>query len=111
MLPRRRPADRVEVARAEALVESSLGEELDGETFDALAAIQAGLRHTQADLAASLDAGRTSREGYLERLNDALETSMEQSRRLLGEDRFQKLFGEAGEHPRELIDRDTFLYQ
>jgi hypothetical protein len=94
-----------------ALVEFSLGEELDRETFDALAAIQAWLKHRQADLAARLVAGTISREAYLDSLNDALETSMEQSRRLLGDARFEKVFGETGEHPRELIDRDRFLHQ
>jgi hypothetical protein len=34
---------------------------------------------------------------------------MEQSRRLLGRERFKSIFGDAGEDPEHLMDRETFL--
>ena len=36
---------------------------------------------------------------------------MERSRSLLGDERFDAIFGEAGKHPDGLADRDTFLAQ
>jgi hypothetical protein len=99
------------LAELAALVEMALGEPLDRSTFDALAAIQAGLWRTRTDLSASLEAGAMTSQTYWARLNSALQSAMDQSRSLLGEKRFQAIFGDAGRHPEGLVHRETFLAQ
>ena len=48
-------------------------------------------------------------EEYLGRLNAILKTMMDQMRAALGDERFNIVFGEAGEHPEGLVDRGTFM--
>jgi hypothetical protein len=97
------------VAEFLALVEATLAYRVDQPTLAKLAAIQANLQHTQAEIASWLDAGEIKPEQYLELLNTLLRSAMEQSRILLGDERFYAVFGEAGKNPEGLVDRATFL--
>jgi hypothetical protein len=104
-------ANGVAVRRTElsALVQAYLGHSLDDQTFDRLAAVQARLHADQAELAALLDAGGITPEEYLYRLNYALQIWKLRSRDVLGRENFNAIFGDVGESPETLIDRDTFL--
>jgi hypothetical protein len=99
------------VRRAElsALIQACLGHSIDQQTFDRLASVQANLQTEQARLAARLDAGLLTPEDYLLGLNHRLRRWRDRSRSILGRENFSAVFGEAGEHPGTLIDRETFL--
>jgi hypothetical protein len=99
------------VAELAALVEMALGHRIEKTTLKSLATIQADLRRTQSQLARWLDTGRVTPDQYLDMLNTTLRAAMEQSRILLGDERFQVIFGEPGKHPEGLVNRATFMEQ
>lgn len=98
-----------QVDELSALVQKSLGRPLDGATLGSLLANQEWLRQRQGELVTAFDAGQLTPEEYLKRLNEALRSTMEFNRYLLGDERFFKIFGEAGVRPEGLVDRQTFL--
>jgi hypothetical protein len=94
-----------------ALVEMALGRPLDAPTFQALAIAQSELWKSQENLETMLQRGDVHPEDYLKRLNSAIEHSMQLSLRVLGRERFDAIFGEAGRHPEDLVDRAIFSSQ
>jgi hypothetical protein len=92
-------------------VEFGLGHPLDLEIFDSLARSQAEVWKTQDELDAQLDAGTLNPNDYFMHFNIQSRIFIERSRSLLGEERCDAIFGEAGRHPDVLGDRDTFLAQ
>jgi hypothetical protein len=92
-----------------ALVLLGLGRELDHPTFNQLANIQLYMRRTQKELRQALDAHQITPEAYLVKTNEALRVAMLISEKLLGKERFDAIFGEAGRHPEGLADRDAFF--
>lgn len=104
--PRKDAIQRQDLAE---LVESSLGGPLDKDTFEGLYVIQKEMRFAQEILVMQFDKKILSSEGYLERFNNLLLTAMTDSRTLLGDERFMKIFGEAGLHPEGMVDRQKFF--
>jgi hypothetical protein len=94
-----------------ALVGLKLGQPLDETAFRALAAAQAEFRGRQHALHAALATGAMEPEDYLAKLDGELALWMKSSAAILGTERFNAIFGEAGAHPEGLIDRETFLAQ
>jgi hypothetical protein len=94
-----------------ALVEMALGHPLDQETFRALSSIQTALWNLRTALTTRLNNGELTPNQYLVQLDASLRSAMEQSRVLLGDERFKMIFGEAGEHPERLINATTFMEQ
>jgi hypothetical protein len=92
-----------------AFAEAALGEPLGERTVCGLSLIQTQLRVRTDEMTALLRNGAMSREKYLEQHNIALRDAMKASEALLGRDRFLEVFGEAGDCPEGLIDRDAFL--
>jgi hypothetical protein len=97
------------VAKLAALAEMALGHPLDQPTLNRLLAIQATLRVEQSKLVDLLDAGELTPDQYLTRLNSEVQRAMGENLKVLGEDRFQAIFGEAGRHPEGLVDRKLFM--
>jgi hypothetical protein len=98
-----------DLAELKALVKLGLGQPLDEATFAKLAASQTELRALQEQLANDLAQQKILPEQYLERLNAAMREAMARNRGLLGENKFKRIFGDAGYEPEKLIDRETFL--
>jgi hypothetical protein len=94
-----------------ALVEMALGHPLDQETFRALFSIQKELWNLRTALTTRLNNGELTPNRYLVQLDVGLRLAMEQSRVLLGDERFKLIFGEAGERPESLINATTFMEQ
>jgi hypothetical protein len=92
-----------------AFAKATLGGDLDDKTAVALAIIQARLRIEADEMVARYDNGELSPEAYLEEHTVALRKAMKASEALLGRRRFLIVFGDAGDHPEGLIDRDKFL--
>jgi hypothetical protein len=92
-----------------ALVEMGIGHPLDPATFNELALIQEDLRKAQYDLIQRLQGGTMSPEGYLDLFNEELKKWASRSLALLGEERFEAIFGKEGHHPETLVDRRIFL--
>jgi hypothetical protein len=90
------------LAELAASVEIGFGRSLDAPMFDALAIVQVELWKTRETLETILRKGDLYPEIYLERLNSAIELSMRQSLRVLGRERFEAIFGEAGRNPETL---------
>jgi hypothetical protein len=101
--------DTVRRAELSALIQACLGHSIDQQTFDRLANAQARFQIEQARLAERLDAGVLTPEDYLLGLNNRLRRWRDRSRSILGRENFSAIFGEAGEHPGTLVDRETFL--
>lgn len=64
-----------------------------------------------ASLVEALDSKRITPEAYFDRFVETMRNSMAGLKTIMGDDRFYKVFGEAGEHPEGMIDRKTFLDQ
>jgi len=92
-----------------ALVKATLGDSIDERTVDALVHTQAAMKRGQAHLVHLLDTHEISPDDYLIRLNALLRMWMEHSEKLLGTERFHIIFGEAGDHPEDLIDVEAFF--
>jgi hypothetical protein len=92
-----------------ALIEDTLGGRLDKDTRRPLQKIQKDFIRPQARLVHNLDMGIVGQEEYLGRLNALLTSMMDRMRAVLGEGRFEIVFGEGGRHPQDLVDRRTFL--
>ena len=99
----------IRVAELSALVEMALGHPLDQETFQALATVQAALWSVRTALTKRLQNGELSPNQFLDQMDSSLRSAMEQSRVLLGDERFEMIFGHAGEHPEGLINATTFM--
>jgi hypothetical protein len=95
------------LAELSALLEMALGHPVDQPTLSALHEIQTELRRAQSELVVRFDSGELTPDRYLKLLNDTLRSTMERSRSLLGDERFQAIFGEAGRYPEGLINRYT----
>lgn len=98
-----------EMAELAALAQRALGQPLDPDTLRALDGVQSRLRQQQAHYVQLFDAGEISAEEYLKWTNVIVALAMRQNREVLGEKRFQAIFGEAGNHPEGLIDHEAFL--
>jgi hypothetical protein len=98
-----------QLAELSAMVEAALGHRMDQETLFSLFAIQTDLQRADAISVARLEAGEITPDQYLDQVNASLRSAMNQSKALLGEQRFHAIFGEAGNHPEGLIDRYTFM--
>jgi hypothetical protein len=92
-----------------ALVQLQLHTPLPAATFLSLAAIQEDLRKTQGMLASHLESHAMNSDEYLSRTEAALRDAMVRSLNLLGQERFNALFGDCGNHPEGLVDREVFL--
>ena len=92
-----------------ALVGVALGHPLDQETFQALSSIQTALWNVRTALMGRLHSGELTPNQFLNQMDASLRLAMEQSRALLGDERFKLIFGEAGEHPEGLINPTTFM--
>jgi len=102
-------AEAVELDELSALVEMGLGHPLDPPTLNALFVIQTALRKDQSGLVTRLDAGELTSHQYVDQLTLILQSAMAESQKLLGDERFRLIFGEAGRHPESIIDRDRFV--
>jgi hypothetical protein len=98
-----------QLAELSAMIELALGHPLDQVTLGALLEIQTVMRQTQSVLVARLQNGEITPDQYLAQLNSSFKLTMDETRLLLGHERFQAIFGEAGRHPEGLIDRDRFM--
>lgn len=76
--------------------------------FDVLHNVMQGEQQT---LVVALYEKRITPGECLDRFLTILKGSMRELKVLLGEDRFYRVFGEAGDHPEGMIDRKTFLDQ
>jgi hypothetical protein len=103
--------ERVRLNELSALVELGLGKRLDDATFDKLAAIQNSLRAEQQKLSKYVADGVIKDKDYLSHLNSAVRRAMDESKKLLGYERFKSIFGEAGNQPEQLIDPKIFFGQ
>jgi hypothetical protein len=92
-----------------ALAERALGNRLESPTRQSLQKIQKDFMRRQTRLVHSLDLGIVTPEEYLAQFNVMLRSAMERMRVVLGEERFDIVFGEAGRHPEGLVDRGTFM--
>lgn len=96
------------MAKLAALAEMALGHPLDQRTLESLLAIQETLRIAQSKLVQLFDAGELTADEYLIRLNAILEKAMQDNRTLLGDERFQAIFGDAGRYLEGLVDQKIF---
>jgi hypothetical protein len=99
------------LAELSALVEMALGHPIEPETLATLRAIQVELWNARSDLVTRLHDGEITPDQYLERLHDAIRGAMSRSLSLLGEERFQRIFGESGRNPEGLVNRNIFMEQ
>jgi hypothetical protein len=90
------------------LVKSTLGG-LDEQSFESLSLIQNWLRDYQGKLVLQLREGVINPEEYHRLLGEALNKSMRDCRKVLGDKQFKLLFGPAGETPEGLVDKDIFF--
>jgi hypothetical protein len=98
-----------QLAELSAMIEMALGHPIDGETLRALRAIQAELWRSGSELVRRLHGGELDPDQYLDQLHASIAGAMSQSRSLLGEQRFEIIFGDAGKNPEELINRTIFM--
>jgi hypothetical protein len=91
------------------LAEVALGHPLDAPTRRSLQKIQKDFSRRQARLVHNLDLGIVTSEEYLGQLNALLRSMMDRTQALLGDERFNAIFGEAGRYPESLVDRRTFM--
>lgn len=98
----------VGLAELTALAELT-GTSLDPRILVALVEVQSQFRDKQAELSKQLEIGKVTREQYLDRVNSLIRDAMDHNLKVLGQDRFKKLFGQAGFQPEGLIDPKTFL--
>jgi hypothetical protein len=82
--------------------------QLDEPSALELASIQEDFRREQAQLVAAFDRGILSHEQYLKEFGSLAQRTMDRARRLLGEEKFLRIFGVAGLRPDSLIDPETF---
>ena len=75
---------------------------------DDLTDIRDKLHADIADLVAQLDREIIGPEQYLDQLNAMFGKAMKDCEHRLGPKRFLELFGEAGRHPEDMVDKDTF---
>jgi hypothetical protein len=92
-----------------ALAEGALGHRLDERTRRSLRKIQTDFRRRQEQLVRVLDLKVVTPEEYLDQFNALLKTTMDRMRVVLGEERFNIIFGEVGGHPEGLVERSTFI--
>ncbi|WP_162560706.1 hypothetical protein [Methylobacterium durans] len=81
---------------------------IDGDRFERLVQVQTLFWSRKDALAVEMAQGTIDPDDYLERFNAALAESMDRSRAAIGSRAFAELFGEAGEHPEDLVDPDIF---
>jgi hypothetical protein len=91
-----------------ALAEMALGHPLDTSTRRSLQRIQRDFTRRQARLVHNLDSDIVTAEEYLGQLNALLRSMMDRTQALLGDERFNAIFGEAGRYPEGLVDSGTF---
>jgi hypothetical protein len=92
-----------------ALAEMALGHPLDASTRRSLQKIQRDFTRRQGRLVHNLDLGIVTSEEYLGQLNALLRSMMDRTQALLGDERFNAIFGEAGRYAEGLVDRGTFM--
>jgi len=92
-----------------AFFEANLSRQLPPETIHELFKSQVDFRRKQQFLGNQLDGDKISAERYLSELNMAMKLFMADSFNILGKEDFFRVYGEVGEQPESLIDRDRFL--
>jgi hypothetical protein len=92
-----------------ALAEGALGHRLDERARRSLRKIQTDFRHRQEQLVRVLDLNAVTPEEYLDQFNALVKATMDRMRAVLGEERFNIIFGEVGRHPEGLVERSTFM--
>ncbi|MDR7038252.1 hypothetical protein J2X36_003011 [Methylobacterium sp. BE186] len=90
------------------MVRSNPAVSIDDARFRSLAEVQSVFWRRKDELARKLESGAITPDEYRDGFNQALAESMTASKRILGRQDFRALFGEAGEHPDQLIDPDIF---
>lgn len=83
--------------------------EVDEFTFARILFLVTTERAMQAWLAHQLQDKIISPEEYLDALTASMKFNMNLIDRILGRERFLKVFGEAGLHPEGMINRELFL--
>jgi len=101
--------ENTQLVELSAMVEMALGQPIERETLEALQAVQRELWRSRSELVRRLHAGELTPDQYLDQLHASIATAMGQSRSLLGEERFQIIFGEAGKNPEGLVNRTIFM--
>ena len=91
------------------MAEGALGHRLDDRTRRSIRKIQTDFWRRQEQLVRILDLKVVTPEEYLDRFNALLKTTMDRMRVVLGEERFNIIFGEVGRHPEGLVERSTFM--
>jgi len=102
------PDDYLRVVELMDMFESA-NVELDEPTFVKFASLQKGMRRKMAQSAADLAADRISPETFFDRENARFKEFMGSARKLLGDERYKAVFGDAGENPQLPANRKTFL--
>ncbi|MER2268005.1 hypothetical protein [Methylobacterium oxalidis] len=90
------------------LVDAHPAAGIDEDRFERLVQAQTVFWLRKDDLAAAMEQGSIEPDRYLEQFNAALAEAMDRSRAAIGGHAFAELFGEAGEHPEDLVDPEIF---
>jgi hypothetical protein len=101
--------ERTHVTEFLALAENALGSRLDEGTRRSLRRIQRDFSRRQTQLVRVLDLEAMPPEEYLGQLNALMKATLAQMEMVLGKERFNVVFGDAGRHPERLVDRDAFM--
>lgn len=95
--------ENIQLAELAALVETALGQPLADSMLRELAAIQADIRNAYARIDRQFEEGTLTSEDCLNQLEAVIVKSMERCVLLLGDAKFDAIFGEAARHPKDLI--------
>lgn len=101
-----RPEEERRKEELRAMAELSLDGGLDETTLTQLVHIQTDFAEAQQELEQQLERREMTPQQYGEALNGRFGMAMGRCRQLLGSDRFQMLFGEAGYNPEGLVQAD-----
>jgi hypothetical protein len=101
--------DGAEDGGLQALVRSTLGPRYDRGKSRNVAKVETWLHWRQDQLSYLLDVGQISATDYFNQTNDVLRQAMAEMKEVLGAADFYKVFGQAGDHPEDIHDLDTFL--
>lgn len=96
------------IAELQALIDDAPGVRLDPAIFEQLLMIRGRLWDEQERLSRLLEERTIDPDEFLTRMGRANQAAMVRSRQVLGSD-FHRIFGDTGDDPEGLIDRDVFL--
>ncbi len=89
----------------DALIDMQVEGDLAQAARNGLADIQAQLMADQADLDRELEEGRITDERHMDALSSRVAMALGRCRQFLGDQAFDRLFGEAGHEPEGLLPR------